>query len=165
MEQHLNPSLRGQPIAVHQHEDVIAISYEARALGVKKHMTPSEAKAVHPGIILVPMQVGHGSKVSYKIYREESQKIIDCAKSFFHDSGPPVLEKGSIDEFFLDVSSEVSRRISNMNSLATTVIVSSSLHNDSPSQSINPTCASGITRTNEPGIPWPPGLNYNSGTT
>ena len=37
-EQHRDPSLKGKPVAVQQHQDIIALSYEARALGIKKHI-------------------------------------------------------------------------------------------------------------------------------
>lgn len=73
-----DPSLRGKPFVVHQHEDVISISYEgtrrrpllyslgiARALGVKKHEKPDDAKRRLPTLVLVSVPKGVGSKVSY----------------------------------------------------------------------------------------------------
>ena len=38
-------SLRGKAFAVQQHQDIIAVSYAARAVGVKKHMKPAEVGA------------------------------------------------------------------------------------------------------------------------
>jgi DNA polymerase eta len=64
VERSLNPSLCGKPVAVQQHQDLICISYEARALGVQKHMSPAEAKRKAPGITLVHVPlVGNTRKV------------------------------------------------------------------------------------------------------
>jgi DNA polymerase eta len=103
----LNPLLKGRPVAVHQHEDIISVSYEARALGVKKHMTPAEAVAVsNDAVVLVPMQTDHGSKVSYRVYREASARVLEAAKSCSFLT-TAVFEKASIDEFYVDVSALV----------------------------------------------------------
>jgi len=67
-----NPTLRNKPgivdyfalffpnslflVAVQQHQDIISVSYEARALGVLKHMTPKEAQDVCPELNLVHVQ-------------------------------------------------------------------------------------------------------------
>eukprot|EP00879_Flechtneria_rotunda_P031682 GHRR01034633.1.p1 GENE.GHRR01034633.1~~GHRR01034633.1.p1 ORF type:complete len:131 (+),score=38.01 GHRR01034633.1:548-940(+) len=40
-----NPWLRDIPLAIQQHEDVIAINYPAKQAGVKKHMKPKEVVA------------------------------------------------------------------------------------------------------------------------
>lgn len=41
-----NPALEGKPLAVQQHQDVIAVDYAARAAGVRKHMAPAQASYV-----------------------------------------------------------------------------------------------------------------------
>jgi len=67
-----NPTLRNKPgivdyfciicliqnseVAVQQHQDIISVSYEARALGVLKHMTPKEAQDICPELNLVHVQ-------------------------------------------------------------------------------------------------------------
>jgi hypothetical protein len=38
------PSLAGRPVAIQQHQDVIAVNYLARQAGVKKHMTPAQVR-------------------------------------------------------------------------------------------------------------------------
>lgn len=44
-------------MAVQQHADIIAVSYEARALGVKKHMPVSSIRREHPAVKLVHVEV------------------------------------------------------------------------------------------------------------
>lgn len=44
-------------MAVQQHADIIAVSYEARALGVKKHMPVSAIRREHPTVRLVHVEV------------------------------------------------------------------------------------------------------------
>eukprot|EP01122_Echinamoeba_exundans_P008400 TRINITY_DN2789_c0_g1_i12.p1 TRINITY_DN2789_c0_g1~~TRINITY_DN2789_c0_g1_i12.p1 ORF type:complete len:454 (+),score=54.92 TRINITY_DN2789_c0_g1_i12:1131-2492(+) len=112
VEQSLNPKLKGRAVAVHQHEDIISVSYEARALGVKKHMTPAEAVVASKGeVVLVPVQTEHGSKVSYRVYREASSQIIEAVKTctFLRTA---LFEKASIDEFFVDVSDPCALKVS-----------------------------------------------------
>ena len=41
-----DPSLQGRAFAIQQHHDIIAVSYLGRAAGVKKHMSPPEARAL-----------------------------------------------------------------------------------------------------------------------
>lgn len=38
--------LPGTPIAIQQHQDIIAANYPARAAGVKKHMRPAEVQTI-----------------------------------------------------------------------------------------------------------------------
>jgi hypothetical protein len=42
-----DPSLAGIPLAVQQHQDVIAVNYAARQAGVKKHMAPAQVQPLH----------------------------------------------------------------------------------------------------------------------
>lgn len=44
-------------MAVQQHADIIAVSYEARALGVTKHMPTSSIRRDHPSVKLVHVEV------------------------------------------------------------------------------------------------------------
>lgn len=54
----LSTLLTGRPMAVQQHADIIAVSYEARKLGVKKHMPTSFIRQRFPSVKLVHVQVG-----------------------------------------------------------------------------------------------------------
>ncbi|CAN0257831.1 unnamed protein product, partial [Ectocarpus sp. 12 AP-2014] len=53
VERSLNPTLVGKPMVVQQHADIIAVSYEARALGVRKHMPTATIRREHPSVKLV----------------------------------------------------------------------------------------------------------------
>jgi DNA polymerase-4 len=90
VEQLLNPSLRGRPIAVGGGV-VLAASYEARAFGVKSGMHGRRARELCPGLIFTG---GHFS---------EYQRLGDAAIDVLRDYTPDV-ERISIDEAFADVS-------------------------------------------------------------
>ena len=90
VEQLLDPSLRGKPVAVGGGV-VMAASYEAKAFGVRSGMPGSRARLLCPDLINVP---GHFSE-----YTRLSEQVFDICSDF-----TPVVEKMSIDEAFLDVS-------------------------------------------------------------
>src|SRR6188474_1125459 len=84
VEQLLDPSLRGQPIAVGGGV-VLAASYEARAFGVRSGMPGRRARELCPGLMFVG---GHFS---------EYQRLGDAAIDVLRDYTPEV-ERISIDE-------------------------------------------------------------------
>ncbi len=90
VEQKLDPSLRGKPIAVGGGV-VLAASYEARAFGVKSGMPGRKARELCPELVFVG---GHFS---------EYQRLGDAAIGVLGDYTPDV-ERISIDEAFADVS-------------------------------------------------------------
>jgi DNA polymerase-4 len=90
VEQLLDPSLRGRPIAVGGGV-VLAASYEARAFGVKGGMPGRRARELCPQLIFVG---GHF---------DEYQRLGDAAIGVLADYTPDV-ERISIDEAFADVS-------------------------------------------------------------
>jgi DNA polymerase-4 len=90
VEQLLNPSLRGKPIAVGGGV-VLAASYEARVFGVRSGMPGRRARELCPGIIFVE---GHFS---------EYQRLGDAAIAVMSDYTPDI-ERISIDEAFADVA-------------------------------------------------------------
>lgn len=90
VEQMLNPSLRGKPIAVGGGV-VLAASYEARAFGVRSGMPGRRARELCPELIFTG---GHFS---------EYQRLGDAAIDVLRDYTPDV-ERISIDEAFADVS-------------------------------------------------------------
>jgi DNA polymerase eta len=70
------PTLKDVPCAVQQHQDIIAVSYEARALGVTKHMPPTQVRQKYPTVKLVHVaQRGTSGKVTYRNYRQASKVI------------------------------------------------------------------------------------------
>jgi DNA polymerase-4 len=90
VEQLLDPSLRGKPIAVGGGV-VLAASYEAKAFGVKGGMSGWDAKALCPELQFVG---GHF---------DEYQRLGDAAIAVLDDY-TPLVERISIDEAFADVA-------------------------------------------------------------
>jgi DNA polymerase-4 len=90
VEQLLDPSLRGKPMAVGGGV-VLAASYEARAFGVRSGMPGRRARELCPQIIFAS---GHFS---------EYQRLGDAAIGILSDYTPDI-ERISIDEAFADVA-------------------------------------------------------------
>ena len=90
VEQLLDPSLRGKPIAVGGGV-VLAASYEAKAFGVRGGMPGRQARQLCPQITFVG---GH-----FKEY----QRLGDAAIKVIGDF-TPLVERISIDEAFADVA-------------------------------------------------------------
>ena len=90
VEQLLDPSLRGKPIAVGSGV-VLAASYEAKAFGIRSGMPGRRARELCPQLIFVG---GH-----FKDY----QRLGDAAVNVLNDF-TPLVERISIDEAFADVA-------------------------------------------------------------
>src|SRR5215468_3185687 len=90
VEQLLDPSLRGRPIAVGGGV-VLAASYEAKAFGIRSGMSGRRARELCPQLIFVG---GH-----FKDY----QRLGDAAINVLNDF-TPLVERISIDEAFADVA-------------------------------------------------------------
>jgi DNA polymerase-4 len=93
VEQLLDPSLRGRPIAVGGGV-VLAASYEAKAFGVQGGMSGRRARELCPDLLVVG---GHYS---------EYQRLGDAAIDVLRDL-TPLVERISIDEAFADVSGSI----------------------------------------------------------
>ena len=90
VEQLLNPSLRGKPIAVGGGV-VLAASYEAKSFGVSSGMSGWRARELCPQLIFVG---GH-----FQDYQRLGDAAIDVLNDF-----TPLVERISIDEAFADVA-------------------------------------------------------------
>jgi len=90
VEQLLDPSLRGKPIAVGGGV-VLAASYEAKAFGVSGGISGRRARELCPQLIFVG---GH-----FKDYQRLGDAAIDVLNDF-----TPLVERISIDEAFADVA-------------------------------------------------------------
>jgi DNA polymerase IV len=90
VEQLLDPSLRGKPIAVGGGV-VLAASYEAKAFGISGGMSGRRARELCPQLIFVG---GHF---------QEYQRLGDAAINVLNDF-TPLVERISIDEAFADVA-------------------------------------------------------------
>ena len=90
-----NPSLIGKPVVVGGTPSgrgvVASASYEARRFGVRSAMPTGRALRLCPSLIVVR---GH-----YKSYSETSDRLYRRLKDF-----APVVERASIDEFYLDLT-------------------------------------------------------------
>ena len=89
VEQLLDPSLRGQPIAVGGGV-VLAASYEAKAFGVRGGMPGRRARELCPHLRFVPGRF------------DEYQRLGDAAIEVLRDF-TPLVERLSVDEAFADV--------------------------------------------------------------
>uniref|UniRef100_A0A8D0BL72 DNA polymerase eta n=1 Tax=Salvator merianae TaxID=96440 RepID=A0A8D0BL72_SALMN len=112
VEQRLNPSLRGQPCAVAQYKGwkgggIIAVSYEARALGVKRYMRAADAKNLCPDLLLARVPVAYG-KADLTKYREASAEVMEVMSRF------AMIERASIDEAYMDLTNVVRKRLQEM---------------------------------------------------
>jgi nucleotidyltransferase/DNA polymerase involved in DNA repair len=90
VEQLLDPSLRGKPIAVGGGM-VLAASYEAKSFGVSSGMSGRRARELCPQLIFVD---GHF---------QDYQRLGDAAINVLNDF-TPLVERISIDEAFADVA-------------------------------------------------------------
>src|SRR5262244_1921653 len=90
VEQMLDPSLRGKPIAVGGGV-VLAASYEAKAFGIRGGMSGRHARELCPQLIFVG---GH-----FKNYQRLGDAALDVLNDF-----TPLVERISIDEAFADVT-------------------------------------------------------------
>jgi DNA polymerase eta len=112
-----------KPLAVQQWQGLIAINYPARAFGLGRHVTSTEALKQCPDLILQHVATWKEGdetwayhensfrdmathKVSLDPYRMESRKILKCIKEALPEKEQRV-EKASIDEVFMDLSAQV----------------------------------------------------------
>ncbi|XP_077198900.1 DNA polymerase eta isoform X2 [Paroedura picta] len=112
VEQRLKPALRGKPCAVVQYKKwkgggIIAVSYEARAFGVTRNMWAADAKKVCPDLLLARVPEAHG-KADLTKYREASAEVMEVMSRF------AVIERASIDEAYMDLTSAVQARLQKM---------------------------------------------------
>ncbi|XP_027694203.1 DNA polymerase eta isoform X1 [Vombatus ursinus] len=127
VEQKQNPHLRNKPCAVVQYKSwkgggIISVSYEARAFGVTRYMWADDAKKLCPDLLLAQVRETRG-KANLTKYREASVEVMKVMSRF------AVIERSSIDEAYVDLTSAVQERLQKLqaqpitaNSLATTYI-------------------------------------------
>ncbi|MBN3283333.1 POLH polymerase, partial [Polyodon spathula] len=109
VEQRLNPELKNKPCVVAQYKTwkgggIIAVSYEARAHGVTRNMWADEAKKLCPDLRVARVREAHG-KADLTKYREASVEVIEVMSQF------AVIERASIDEAYMDLTSTVQQRL------------------------------------------------------
>ncbi|XP_054425388.1 DNA polymerase eta [Pteronotus mesoamericanus] len=109
VEQRQNPHLRNKPCAVVQYKSwkgggIVAVSYEARAFGVTRNMWADDAKKLCPDLLLAQVRECRG-KANLTKYREASVEVMEVMSRF---AG---IERASIDEAFVDLTSAVQERL------------------------------------------------------
>ncbi|KAM6461803.1 DNA polymerase eta [Liasis olivaceus] len=112
VEQRLDPGLRGKPCVVVQYKTwkgggIIAVSYEARAFGIKRNMWAADAKRLCPDLQLARVPEARG-KADLSRYREASIEVMEVMSRF------AVIERASIDEAYLDLTQAVQERLQKM---------------------------------------------------
>ncbi|KAI6855539.1 DNA/RNA polymerase [Hortaea werneckii] len=116
-----------KPLAVQQWQGLIAINYPARAYGLSRHVTITEAKEKCPELVcqhVATWKEGDTQwsysedaykeiatrKVSLDPYRTQSRRILAVVKETLPKDLQRV-EKASVDEVFLDLSAHVHHRL------------------------------------------------------
>eukprot|EP00730_Choanoeca_flexa_P003227 TRINITY_DN11333_c0_g1_i8.p1 TRINITY_DN11333_c0_g1~~TRINITY_DN11333_c0_g1_i8.p1 ORF type:complete len:449 (+),score=65.94 TRINITY_DN11333_c0_g1_i8:60-1406(+) len=89
------------PVVVQQHQDIISMNTKAKAAGIKKHMKPSDARAILKPINgrLLHVYCDPSGRVSYRPYRQRSQAMVALLRSLL--SPEDVIEVASIDEVYI----------------------------------------------------------------
>lgn len=91
-EQALNPALRGRPVVTGLERGIVAaLSYEAKAKGIKRGMRIKEVKRLCPDAVILPSD--------YETYSLISLRLFEILRRF-----SPVVEEYSIDEAFVDLT-------------------------------------------------------------
>uniref|UniRef100_A0AC35TLN7 UmuC domain-containing protein n=1 Tax=Rhabditophanes sp. KR3021 TaxID=114890 RepID=A0AC35TLN7_9BILA len=115
-EQVIDPSIRGKPVVILQSTErgdgaSIAVSYEAKALGIKRGMNKKELDDKYPNLVYRRMPLSEHSKSSDRTkYELESAKIFDLICG---DVRNIVVEKASIDEMYMDLTAYVKSVMAN----------------------------------------------------
>uniref|UniRef100_A0A8D1RTH9 DNA polymerase eta n=1 Tax=Sus scrofa TaxID=9823 RepID=A0A8D1RTH9_PIG len=109
VEQRQNPHLKNKPCAVVQYKSwkgggIVSVSYEARAFGVTKSMWADDAKKLCPDLLLAQVLESRG-KANLTKYREASAEVMEVMSRF------AMIERASIDEAFVDLTSAVRERL------------------------------------------------------
>jgi len=92
VEQALNPALKGRPVVTGKERGIIACaSYEAKALGIQRGITLSDAKKLCPTLTILPSD--------YETYGLYSRRMFNILRTF-----SPTVEEYSIDEAFADLT-------------------------------------------------------------
>ena len=90
-EQSIHPELKGRPVITGAERNIVAsMSYEAKALGIKRATPLWEAKKICPGLVVLPSD--------YETYSLISKRMFAIMRRC-----TPVVEESSIDEGFADI--------------------------------------------------------------
>lgn len=88
----------------HSNGSIIAVSYEARAAGVKRIMRGREARRACPELQMVQVPTRHG-KADLEIYRAAGAEVVNILMT------GGITERASVDEAYVDVTVEATKRL------------------------------------------------------
>ena len=101
----------GKPVDGDTNGSLIAVSYEARAEGVKRNDRGRDAVKKCPNLRIVQVPVKHG-KADLTMYRDASYRVLNKLVASIKENAPSngsageiLVEKASIDEIYVDVTS------------------------------------------------------------
>lgn len=90
-EQSIHPELAGKPVITGQERNIVAsMSYEAKALGIKRGLAIWQARKICPAAIVLPSD--------YETYSLISKKMFSILRRF-----TPIVEESSIDEGYAEI--------------------------------------------------------------
>ncbi|CAL8100778.1 unnamed protein product [Orchesella dallaii] len=117
LDQNISPEvLRNEPFVVANEFGVLtAVNYPAKKAGIKrtKEFNARNVRETCPVVRILEIP-DHYGKPSSLIAKEKSDDIFECLKKSAIQvckGGPPIVEKASKDEFFIDVTNEVYYRV------------------------------------------------------
>ena len=91
-EQAVNPALKGKPVVTGKERGIAsAVSYEAKALGIKRGMSLYEIRQICPNVIYLPSD--------YETYSLFSQRMFEVVRRYTN-----AVEEYSIDECFAEIT-------------------------------------------------------------
>ena len=100
----------GKPVDGDTNGSLIAVSYEARAEGVKRNDRGRDAVKKCPNLRIVQVPVKHG-KADLTMYRDASYRVLNKLVASIKENAPSkasaekiLVEKASIDEIYVDVT-------------------------------------------------------------
>lgn len=100
----------GKPVDGDTNGSLIAVSYEARAEGVKRNDRGRDAVKKCPNLRIVQVPVKHG-KADLSMYRDASYRVLNKLVASIKENAPSkasaekiLVEKASIDEIYVDVT-------------------------------------------------------------
>ncbi|XP_057323568.1 DNA polymerase eta-like [Microplitis mediator] len=100
-----HPELKAKPLVVTQFNLVLAVNYEAKALGVTRFISGNKAKEKCPELEVISVPILRG-KGDVSKYRAAGQEVIEVLRH--HCS---IIERASVDEAYLDITSLVEEKI------------------------------------------------------
>ena len=100
----------GKPVDGDTNGSLIAVSYEARAEGVKRNDRGRDAVKKCPNLRIVQVPVKYG-KADLSMYRDASYRVLNKLVASIKENAPSkasadkiLVEKASIDEIYVDIT-------------------------------------------------------------